>query len=169
MRVLGIDYGSQRVGLAVSDETGSIAMPVGKVDRRHGGKPVVDRVAEVAREHGVDRVVVGLPLELSGEEGPAARRVRAFGDALGALLELPIAYEDERMTSVAAQATLQRSGMRGPQARGAVDQTAAAIILQSYLARMTELGWKSPETEHERIAETQAELERGLRVPRKRR
>ena len=137
MRVLALDLGSKTIGCAVSDEEAVIATPLRTLSRRGGA---VDReaVAQVAREVGAEALVIGLPAELSGREGPAALRVRRFGEALAATLGLAVHYWDERFSTVAAERALLEANMGRKQRRGVVDHVAAALILQTFLdARRT--------------------------------
>jgi len=137
VRFLGIDYGERRIGLALSDPTGMIARPHTTLKRRRGKRPPVAAVETVIREHGVTGVVVGLPLDLDGEETAWTREVRAFGDALGERTGLPVHYIDERMTSVRAERAVRSIGLpKGERERKErVDAAAAALILQTYLDR----------------------------------
>lgn len=130
MKRLGVDPGQRRIGLAVADGEVAIAVPFGTV---RGGPGGVERVAEVAREQGVDALVVGLPLKMDGTEGTAARRARAFARELGQATGLPVFLWDERLTTVAAERTLREMGVRGRDRRRVVDQGAATVMLQSYL------------------------------------
>jgi putative holliday junction resolvase len=132
--VLGVDLGTRRVGLAVSDPSGTLATPHGVLDR--GDDPDADRRAIVAaaRDVGATRIVVGLPRSLSGREGPAARAARAEVAALRAAAgpELPVEVHDERFSTVVAERALAAGGRRRARRRP-VDAAAAAVILQSYL------------------------------------
>jgi len=123
MRVLALDYGTARCGCAISDPTGTLARPLAAVE-----PPDARRVAEVASEHGAERVVVGLPISLSGEESAQARLSRAFAAELGDLLDVPVETYDERLTTTMAA----RSAREG--ARADEDSLAAAHLLESYLA-----------------------------------
>lgn len=131
-RVLGVDLGERRIGLALSDPLGLIASPLAVLER--SGDPAADHRAIVAaaRDAGAGRIVVGLPLSLGGGEGPAARAVRAEMEAIGAL-GLPVEAHDERLTTVTAERVLAAGGVRGPARRRRVDKVAAAVILQSWL------------------------------------
>jgi putative Holliday junction resolvase len=137
LRVLGIDYGERRIGLAVSDPTGTIASPHGVVQRRRGKRPPLARLAEIARDLGAERLVVGLPLDLKGRETDWCAEVREFGEALGRKLELPVDYVDERMTSVQAERAVRSVALRKTERerKGRVDAAAAALILQVWLDR----------------------------------
>jgi putative Holliday junction resolvase len=133
-RILGVDLGSRRIGLAVSDPSGAIASPAGRIDR--GDDAFADRRAIVAaaREREATTVVVGLPTELSGRAGPAARAARAEVDALRDLApDLTFEMVDERLTTVIAERALVSAGVRRRQRRTRVDGVAAAVMLQSYL------------------------------------
>ena len=125
MRVLALDYGSARTGVAVSDATGTLARPVGVVERAAsaGG---LDRLVALVAEYEAEVVVVGLPLTLRGERGDQARETEAFVAALGARLDVPVELEDERFTTTLAQ----QSGGRAPE-----DALAAAHLLQGWLER----------------------------------
>jgi putative Holliday junction resolvase len=134
-RVLGVDLGSRRIGLALSDPGGRVATPHGVIER--SGDAAADRrtILAHAREAGASRVVVGLPLSLSGDTGPAARAVLGEVDALRALAgdEVTVETHDERLTTVIAERGMRQAGARRSARRRAVDAAAAAVILQSYL------------------------------------
>jgi putative Holliday junction resolvase len=129
-RVMGLDVGGKRIGVAVSDELGLIATPVGFVTR---GARDRDELRKLVARWGVARLVVGLPTGLSGREGPQAAEVRAFADALAADLGLPLAYWDERLTTAIAERALIESGRRRERRKEQIDAVAAAVMLQSYL------------------------------------
>lgn len=132
-RVLGVDLGARRIGLAVSDLTGTIASPHSVVTR--SGDPAADhrRVAEVASEVEAGMIVVGLPLSLSGADGPAARAAREEAVALAAATGLPVETADERFTTVTAERALVAGGVRRSARKALVDKVAAAVLLQSWL------------------------------------
>ena len=123
MKVLALDYGAARTGVAVSDATGTVARPVGVVERA-GTAAGLDRVVEIVREQRPDRVVVGLPLTLRGEHGEQARETERFVEALRAAVEVPVESFDERFTTALAV----RGGGAAPE-----DARAAAHLLSSYL------------------------------------
>ncbi len=136
VRVLALDVGDRRIGVALSDPTGTIASPLTILHRVAEKKDQQD-IAELVREHSVERVVVGLPRTLRGEEGPQAQRVRRFGEHLAALLEVPVVYWDERYsTADAARIARPRGRGKGRAGRFPLDDVAAAVILQSYLDSM---------------------------------
>ncbi len=133
-RILGVDLGARRIGLAVSDPSGIIASPLGTIER--SGDNHRDRVAIVAaaNESEASIVVVGLPREMSGRMGPAARAARAEVEALRVLAPaLQFELVDERMTTVIANRSLIEAGVRRKARKQTVDRVAAAVILQSYL------------------------------------
>lgn len=127
MRVLALDYGSARTGVAVSDATGTLARPVGVVERAATRAGLARLVALVA-EHGADRVVVGMPLTLKGERGEQARETDRFVEALRGVLRVPVETFDERFTTALAA--------RAPESRAAEDARAAAHLLAGYLERL---------------------------------
>ena len=133
-RVLAVDWGARRIGLAISDPTGFLAtgLPTLTVT---GRDDAVRRVAVVAREREAERIVVGLPLKLSGERGESAAQAEAFAAALGTASSLPIELLDERLTSALSTRRLHESGVRGAKARARVDQGAAVALLETWLDR----------------------------------
>ena len=135
MRAMGVDYGKRRIGLAVSDPTGTLATPIDTLVRRKGKRPPLKRMAEIARERDVDMLVVGLPLDLKGNENEWCAEVRQVGDALALRLEVPMAYVDERFSSVQAEQAIRSIGLRkrAREDKARVDAAAAAVILQSWL------------------------------------
>jgi putative Holliday junction resolvase len=134
-RVLGVDLGSRRIGLALSDPTGRVATPHAVVER--SGDRAADHrtILAHAREAGASRVVVGLPLSLSGDVGPAARAVLGEVDALRALAagEVTVETHDERLTTVIAERGMRAARASRRARRRKVDASAAAVMLQSYL------------------------------------
>ena len=125
MKVLALDYGSARTGVAVSDATGRLARPLGVVERA-ATEDGLERVAELVRAEGAERVVVGLPLTLRGERGEQARETERFVETLRARLDVPVESLDERFTTRLAAATRSRV----PE-----DARAAAHLLSTYLDR----------------------------------
>ena len=130
--VLGLDAGTVRVGLAATDPTGTIATPVDTLARQ-SDRALWDRVRAEARERGATRIVVGLPLGMGGDEGPAAESARAFAAEVGVQTGLPVEMWDERLTSVAAERALVSSGMRRRRRREVADAVAEALMLQGWL------------------------------------
>jgi len=136
-RILGIDYGERRIGLAVSDPTGTIAQPLSPIVRRRGKRPPIQAILEIMTEHEVEHVVVGLPLTLEGQDSEWTAEVRAFAERLGQRSGRPVSLLDERMTSVMAERAVRSLGLRRRERerKDRVDTTAALIILQLFLSR----------------------------------
>jgi len=132
MRILALDHGTKRVGVAISDELKMIAQPLEFIPAEPF-EAFLTRLNEVLSEKEVELIVVGLPRSLSGNCGPAALKVQDFVEALKSEVGIPIRTWDERLTSVQANRSLREAGMRGQQRRQTVDKVAAAILLQSYL------------------------------------
>ncbi len=138
MRVLGLDVGEKTVGVAVSDELGIAANPIETVPRSQHSKEDVERVLALVKSYQVTTVVVGLPLELSGKEGRAVRRVRAFSEQLKKRLpELKWVEWDERFSTVAAERVLLDADLSRKRRKEVVDRQAAAYILQGWLDAQT--------------------------------
>jgi putative Holliday junction resolvase len=135
MRVLGVDFGEKRIGLAVSDPTGKIATPLETVQRRTGKRPPLAEIERIGRSLGVEHVVVGLPLDLRGEETEWCREVRDIGRRIGERLGVGVSFVDERLSSVRAERAVRESGLRKAQRerKERVDAAAAQLILQSWL------------------------------------
>jgi putative Holliday junction resolvase len=139
-RVLAVDVGTRRIGVAVSDPTGTVASPLATVPRR---TPAEDAkaLAALAAEQDATTMVVGLPVTLAGREGPAAKAVRAWLDELAALLpDLDLQLADERLSTVAAERALVGGGVRRRARREVVDQVAASVFLQTWLDARREEG-----------------------------
>lgn len=135
-RIVAIDHGTVRSGMAVSDSGRTFAFPVGVYYEEDA---IFARVRALHAERPVAAVVVGLPLNMDdGSEGPQAREVRAFGDRLRAAVGLEIVFWDERLTSFAAEESLQGVRRRGRQGKEQIDVVAAQIILQEYLGALAQ-------------------------------
>ena len=134
-RILGVDYGEKRIGVAVSDPLGMIAQPLPTVTRRRGKRPPYAELERIARDHEAVALVVGLPLTADGDESDWTREVRTFGDRLAERTALPVHYIDERMTSARAERTIRLSGLSRSrrQEKDRVDAGAAMFILQAHL------------------------------------
>ena len=132
MRVLALDVGDRRVGLAISDPTGMLASPLGHVER---GPTDIQDIIQAADENEATTIVVGLPLTLAGESRAQAGKVRQFVRELRSDTDIPIVTIDERLSTVQAQRLLTDSdrGRRSNRDRGRIDSSAAAVILQAYL------------------------------------
>jgi putative Holliday junction resolvase len=131
-RILGLDFGRARIGVAISDELQMLAHPLETIPANE--KPAA-RVAEIVREKQVDHVVAGIPRQMNGQIGTAATEVLEFVDKLRAILPCPVVTWDERLTTVAAHRALRDAGKKTRDTRGYVDQVAAQMILQTYLDR----------------------------------
>ena len=132
MRILALDHGTRRIGVAVSDEMRTIASPLEYIP----AEPFVDflaRLKDILREKEVTHVVVGMPRNMDGSYGPAALKVREFVAALREALTVPISTLDERLTTTQAQKVLIQGNVRRDKRKEKVDKTAAAILLQTYL------------------------------------
>lgn len=134
MKVLGIDHGDARIGLALSDDLGMMAHPLETVDARVAPDILLDIIAGIVSAKKVERVVLGLPRNMDGSYGPAAAKVKQFGAALQARIgDVKIVFWDERMTTQQAQRSLHEAGRNTKNSRRVIDQVAAVIILQNYL------------------------------------
>lgn len=129
-RILGIDHGDVRIGIAMSDETAFLASPLTTV---RNGKGAADEIAALVREHNVETIVIGLPLNMDGSAGPAVGKVRKFIAKLSKKTTVPIVESDERLTTVTAHHNLREAGLDGKQRKGVVDMAAAQVILQDWL------------------------------------
>jgi putative Holliday junction resolvase len=137
MRVLGVDLGSKRIGLAISDELGSIAFPAGVLECR-GRRRDIAALRILIEDRGIARAVVGLPIHMDGRRGPEAEKALAFAQALHAAAGIPVDTLDERWTSQEAERLMQGTGRRrrAQRQQGVVDELAASILLRTYLARL---------------------------------
>jgi putative Holliday junction resolvase len=134
VRTLGVDLGRVRIGLALADEVLRTARPL-KVIARTTQAADLAAIAAAAREYEVERVVLGLPLNMDGSEGPAARLSRAFAPRLEEALAVPVALFDERLSTFEAETRLRDQGFSAKDRRSRVDAEAAAVILQGWLDR----------------------------------
>jgi putative holliday junction resolvase len=132
MRILALDHGTVRIGVAVSDELGMIARPLEFIPAEPAAG-FLERLKQLVAEHEVGRILVGMPRNMDGSYGPAAEKVREFVRLLGETFSIPIQTWDERLTSVQAHRMLREASVKGAKQRKKVDQMAAAILLQSYL------------------------------------
>ncbi|HVR35750.1 MAG TPA: Holliday junction resolvase RuvX [Methylomirabilota bacterium] len=132
MRVLAIDHGTKRIGIALSDELKMIAQPLEFIPAEPFAA-FVERLKTILREKEVEQIVVGMPRNMDGSYGPAAQKVREFVTALKEAVTIPIQLWDERLTSAQANRLLIQSDVRRDKRKEKVDKMAAAILLQSYL------------------------------------
>lgn len=133
MRIIAFDLGSRRIGVAVSDLTGTVASPLTVVTRTRSRREDHRRLVKLIHDEEAEMVVIGLPLSLDGSEGPAARAARAEAKALATLIDVPIELHDERLSTVTAERSLAEADVRGTARRNVVDKVAAAVFLQSFL------------------------------------
>jgi putative Holliday junction resolvase len=131
-RILALDFGRARIGVAISDELQMLAHPLETIP---ANEEPASRVAEIVREKQVDHVVAGIPRQMNGQIGTAATEVLEFVEKLRAILPCPVVTWDERLTTVAAHRALRDAGKKTRDTRGYVDQVAAQMILQTYLDR----------------------------------
>ncbi len=131
-RIVGLDVGERRIGVAVSDPLGLTAQPLDTVERR-GVKADVAALTAALSRFEVGTFVAGLPLEMSGREGPQVERVRKFCERLEEITGITVEYQDERLTSVEGERLLESAGVGRERRRGVLDKMAAALILQSWL------------------------------------
>jgi putative holliday junction resolvase len=131
-RVLGLDLGAARIGVAITDPDRRLAVPLGTVNV---GQPPGEliAIADLVRDHDVQAVVLGWPRSLSGTSGPSAHHAEAFAEALRAVLPVPVELQDERLSTVEAERLLGEAGVKGRRRRAVVDRTAATVILQAWL------------------------------------
>jgi putative Holliday junction resolvase len=132
MRVLALDLGTRRIGLAISDPDAIFAFPLNTLETR-GRDRDIEALRQVIAEHEVERVVIGLPLHLDGHAGPEARSAREFADALAEQTGLHVDTLDERWTTAEAERALRETGRKHHKQREVVDSVAASIILRTYL------------------------------------
>ena len=132
MKLLALDVGERRIGLAVGDTAGNLAVPVGHLVRTRL-KNDIQRILDVARERHAEGIVVGIPYSVSGEVGPQAKRVQGFIRHLKNTTALSVFTVDERFTSVEAQGLLRDAGQQPSRQKGAIDASAATLILQRFL------------------------------------
>jgi len=139
VRVLGVDFGEKRIGLALSDPTGTIASPLETVTRRAGKRMPFQKIVDAAGPFGVEHLVVGLPLARSGAETAWCAEVRDLGGKLAERLGVEVSFVDERLTSQRAEKAVRALGLsrRALRDKGRVDAGAAQLILQSWLDRRT--------------------------------
>ena len=143
MRILAVDWGERRIGLAVSDPSGTLASPLPTRVVR-GPEDAVEQVAGVAAGEGAERIVVGLPLLLSGERGEAALAAESFAARLAERTGIPVETYDERLTSALGARLLRESGTRRKRDKSQLDQSAAVMLLDSFLRRLAHLRREEP-------------------------
>ena len=134
MVILAVDLGDVRTGLAVCDRSEMLASPAGMIEERNRGK-LAERIAAEAKARRAEEIVVGLPVNMDGSHGPRVQAAEAFAEKLRAQVDVPVVLSDERCTTMAAHTELNVTNTRGKKRKAAVDQLAATLILENYLAR----------------------------------
>lgn len=132
MRIIGLDYGTVRIGVAVSDQAAIIAQTKDNIPAEPR-KKCIEKIKELCIETGAEQIVIGLPKHMNGDEGESAKAARKFGEAIAEATNLPVDFLDERLTTVSANNLLTEFNMKAPAKKEKVDSVAAAIILQNYL------------------------------------
>lgn len=135
MRILGLDYGSRRIGVAISDELGMTAQGVATVARKNR-ETDLEAIAALVRRYAVEKIVIGYPLRLDGSEGIQCEKINRFARRLEDRFSLPVLLRDETLTTVEAEEILRDRGVRPEKRREVIDRVAAAIILQGYLDKL---------------------------------
>ena len=133
MKIMAVDYGAARTGLAVCDRTEFLASPVGTIHEREAAK-VIAHVANAVSEYDVKEVVIGLPRNMDGSDGERAQLSRTFAENLQKLVNIPVHLWDERQTTMQATQYLNATNVRGKKRKDVIDEVAATIILESYLS-----------------------------------
>ena len=133
-RIIGLDIGDARIGVAISDPLGITAAGIEAIQRVNMAKDL-EAVKQIAERHGAVEIVLGFPQNMDGSIGPQAEQVRSFGRKLAQKTGLPIVYEDERLTTISAIRTLTIQGVKTGKSKALVDMQSAAIILQKFLDR----------------------------------
>jgi putative Holliday junction resolvase len=131
-RVLGIDLGEARIGLAISDELGMLAHPLETIHVKEHAEPLA-RIAEIVAREKIETIILGMPRNMNGTYGPASEKAKIFAEKLKEKTSCAVKLWDERLTSVAAQKSLHESGRNVKQSRAVIDQVAAQMILQGWL------------------------------------
>jgi putative Holliday junction resolvase len=135
VRALGLDVGERRIGVAVSDPDGTVAVPVTVVDRKSEAA-ALGQIAALIKDHDIDRIVVGMPRSLDGSLGKQARAVQSFAESLKGCTDLPVVDWDERLSTLHAERMMVEAGVKRVKRKRRLDSVAAAIILQGYLDRL---------------------------------
>ncbi len=133
VRAIGLDLGERRIGVAVSDRSGTVASPLDVILRTGSRQRDHDRIARLVADEDAEVIVVGLPLSMDGRLGPAAKAALAEVRVLGSVVGVPVLTHDERLTTVTAERSLREAGLDGRARRKVVDKVAAAVMLQAWL------------------------------------
>ena len=137
-KMLGVDYGEARTGLAYSDALGLYAVGMGNV-KGYNLEKAAEEIVRAAREIGAEIIVIGKPFNMNGTSGEKVEKVTELGRIIGTLCDIPVDFYDERLTTVSAHQILQTSGVRAKNRKGVVDSLAAELILQGYMDKQRNL------------------------------
>lgn len=132
MKIMAVDYGDARTGLAVCDRTETLASPIGQIEEKSMAK-AAEKIIYASREFEVGMVVIGLPVNMDGTEGPRAKKSRKLGGIIENIIDIPVVYWDERNTTKSAEHLLSESGTFGKKRKEILDSVAATVILDSFL------------------------------------
>ena len=132
MKILSIDYGDVRTGIAISDVRGMLASPLCVIEQSYQPK-LVDKIVQIVEENKIEKIVIGLPRNMDGSYGYRCDECRSLGDAIAEKIDVDIFYEDERLTTVMAHNVLSDNNVRGKKRKQTVDAVSAVMILQSFL------------------------------------
>lgn len=132
MKILSVDYGDVRTGIAISDVRGMLASPLCVIEQSYQPK-LVDRIVQIVEENKIEKIVIGLPRNMDGSYGYRCDECRSLGDAIAQKIDVGIFYEDERLTTVMAHNVLSDNNVRGKKRKQTVDAVSAVMILQSFL------------------------------------
>jgi putative Holliday junction resolvase len=132
MKILSVDYGDMRTGIAISDNSEFLASPVGTI-KEWNAQRLAQKIADIAKEHGAGEIIVGLPINMNGTRGERAEKCEEFGELLQSLTDCPVKMWDERSTTVTAHQILNETNVRGKKRKAVVDTVSATVILESYL------------------------------------
>ena len=132
MKILSVDYGDVRTGIAISDVRGMLASPLCVIEQSYQPK-LVDRIVQIVEENKIEKIVIGLPRNMDGSYGYRCDECRSLGDAIAEKIDVDIFYEDERLTTVMAHNVLSDNNVRGKKRKQIVDAVSAVMILQSFL------------------------------------
>lgn len=135
MRILGLDYGSKTVGVAITDPMGITVQPLKTIvrDRESALRKTLKEIQQIVEENDVEKIILGLPLNMNDTEGDRARSTREFAEKLRLRVSVPIEFEDERLTTMEAAEILDESGVKRSEQKKVIDQVAAQLILEQYL------------------------------------
>lgn len=133
MKILAVDYGDARTGLAISDSSELLASPIETITE-YNAQRLAEKIAAIAKQYSAQEMIVGLPINMNGTKGERAEKCEAFGQLLAELADIPVKMWDERSTTVTAHRVLNEVNVRGKKRKAVVDTVAATVILESYLA-----------------------------------